>query len=350
MKRYNNVCNYLAQKTFDLKLVNKYKLQKEVYRDIREKFGLSAQFAIRIISKVVEVYKRDKTIKPQFRELGSIQYDQRNSRIGIDRVSIMTLEGRLKLATRIGGYQKATRFDRIRGQSDLVYRNGVFYLIVVVDTPQQQEYDTVDTLGIDFGIENIATDSDGQIFESKKIEENRQKYNRLRKGLQKTGTTSAKRKLKKISGKERRFKRDTNHVISKSIVSKAKGTIRAIAIENLRYIRSKVTVKIRKSQRDRHSKWAFGQLRFFIEYKAKREGVPLKVVNPKDTSRQCPSCQYIDKKNRKTRNDFECLQCGYKGMADYIAALNIRNTAAVNQPIVAPVFLGSYKPTCFSAG
>lgn len=76
----------------------------------------------------------------------------------------------------------------------------------------------------------------------------------------------------------------------------------------------------------------------------------MKVVNPKDTSRQCPSCQYIDKKNRKTRNDFECLQCGYKGMADYIAALNIRNTAAVNQPIVAPVFLGSYKPTCFSGG
>ncbi|MFZ0512021.1 MAG: hypothetical protein WAM14_10475 [Candidatus Nitrosopolaris sp.] len=51
------------------------------------------------ISKVVESYKRDK--KPWFRPFGAIQYDQRNSRISIDKVSIMTLQGRLKLATRL---------------------------------------------------------------------------------------------------------------------------------------------------------------------------------------------------------------------------------------------------------
>jgi putative transposase len=70
-----------------------------------------------------------------------------------------------------------------------------------------------------------------------------------------------------------------------------------------------------------------------------KEGrVPLKIVEPKNTSRQCPKCEYIDQKNRKSRNDFECLQCGYKEMADYVAALNIRNRAVVNQPIVAPFF------------
>jgi putative transposase len=344
MRRYNEAANFVADKAYALKLTNKYKLHKEVYREIRERFSLSSQFAVRIIGKVVEAYKRDKTVKPTFRELGAIQYDQRNSKVGIDRVSLITLQGgRIKLRTRVGEYQRA-RFDRVRGQSDLIYRNndGVFYLVVVVDVPEESEFDFSDTLalGIDLGIENIATDSDGHVFESKKIEQARNRYNRQRSSLQKRGTRSAKRKLKKMSGRERRFKRDVNHQISKAIVSKAKGTTRAIAMEDLKHIRSRVTVQKKRQKRDRHSKWAFGQLRQFVTYKARREGVPLRIVDSSNTSRQCPKCHYIDARNRKTRSLFRCLQCGYEAMADYVAATNIaaKGRAAVNQPIVAPLF------------
>jgi putative transposase len=174
---------------------------------------------------------------------------------------------------------------------------------------------------------------------SKNVERTRQHYSKQRSTLQKVGTKSAKTKLKKVSGKERRFKKDTNHVISKAIVSKAKGTNQTIALEDLTNIRLRTTV-FRRSQRDRHSKWSFGELRNFVTYKAKKEGVPLRIVNSKNTSRQCPSCEYIDRRNRKSRNDFECLQCGYKEMADYVAARNIaaKARAAVNQPIVAPLF------------
>ncbi|MGB8935778.1 MAG: transposase [Candidatus Nitrosopolaris sp.] len=161
----------------------------------------------------------------------AIQYDQRNSRISIDRVSIMTLQGRLVLTTRIGDYQRE-RFDMgiIKGQSDLIYRQGVFYLVVAQDVPEKSEYDPVDVLGIDLGIENISVDSDSQVFESKKTEHVRKRYSRLRSILQHIGTRSAKRKLKKLSGRERRFKKDVNHVISKAIISKAKSTARAIGI------------------------------------------------------------------------------------------------------------------------
>ena len=142
----------------------------------------------------------------------------------IDKVSIMTLQGRLRLATRIGEYQKA-RFDRVQGQRDSIYRNGVFYIIVVVDAPDKSEYIPIGVLGIDLGIENIAVDSDRQIFESKKVENTRQRYSRLRLHLQHVTTyNQQKRKLKKLSGKERGFKKDINHVISKAIISKAKGT------------------------------------------------------------------------------------------------------------------------------
>jgi transposase len=96
------------------------------------------------------------------RELGAIQYDQRNlSWKGLDKVYLSdnTVQGRIKLRTRIGEYQKS-RSDRIRGQADLIYKNGAFYLIAVVDAPEQSEFDPVETLGVDLGIENIATDSE----------------------------------------------------------------------------------------------------------------------------------------------------------------------------------------------
>jgi IS605 OrfB family transposase len=336
MKQYNKTANFLAEQAFRLKLANKIELQKRFYRQLREQFELSAQFAIRVISKVVEAYKRDKNIKPVFRELGAIQYDQRNlSWKGLDKVSLITLNGRIKLRTRTGEYQKS-RPDRIRGQADLIYRNDEFYLIAVVDAPEQSEFDPVGTLGVDLGIENIATDSDGQVFSGEKVEKVRKRYNKLRAGLQQAGTRSAKRHLKKISGREKRFKRNTNHVISKAIVSKAKGTTRAIALEDLSGIRSRATV--RRTRPDRHSKWSFGQLRQFIEYKAKREGVPVRTVDPRNTFRECPKCHNIDARNRPTRNHFKCTECGYEAMADYVAATNIAERAAVNPPIVAPLF------------
>src|SRR5690348_3068004 len=61
------------------------------------------------------------------------------------------------------------------------------------------------------------------------------------------------RHLKKLSGREARFKRNTNHAISKRIVQKAKANGQALAIEDLRHIRSRTEARLRKSQRSRHS-------------------------------------------------------------------------------------------------
>ncbi len=291
---------------------------------------------------MVEAYRHNKNVKPIFKELGAIQYDQRNlSWKGLDQVSMITLQGRIKLQTKVGEWQKA-RFSRIRGQADLIYRNGVFYLIAVVDAIEQSQFNPVGVLGVDLGIVNVATDSDGRVFTGEKTEQVRKRYNALRARLQKAGTRSAIRHLKKISGNEKRFKRDVNHCISKAIVSKAKGTTRAIALEDLRGIRSRATVG--HVQRDRHSKWSFGQLRRFVEYKARREGVPVRVVNPRDSSRTCPKCHNVDVRNRPERNEFKCTECGYEAMADYIAAINIAARAAVNQPIVVPLFSVATSP------
>jgi putative transposase len=165
---------------------------------------------------------------------------------------------------------------KILEECDLIRRNGIFYLIILRGVNETPEYDFKDILGVDLGINNIAVDSDKEIFDSRNVENSRQRYSRLRSVLQHVGTPSAKRKLKRLSSKERRFKKDTNHCIVKRIISKAKDTTRTIAIEDLKNIRSRVTV--RREQRDKHSKWAFGELREFLVYQTKREGVPLKKV------------------------------------------------------------------------
>ncbi len=154
-------------------------------------------------------------------------------------------------------------------------------------------------------------------------------------------------------GRKRRFKKDTNHVISKQVVSKAKGTTRLIALEDLKDIRSRV-VTVTHGQRDRPGKWAFSELRSFIEYKAKMNGVPIVAVDPRNTSRECPKCHSIDRKNRPSRDMFKCVRCGLEEMADYVAAKNIAARAVVknrvNQPIVAPTLTGSYNPTALVVG
>ncbi|MCL8208630.1 MAG: transposase [Actinomycetia bacterium] len=333
MERFNSACNFVAETAFRERTANKIRLQKIVYYDIRERFSLPAQMAVRVISKVAEAYKRDKSKQPVFREHGAIVYDQRVlSWKGLDRVSILTLRGRQVIPIVLGGYQKA-RLDRIRGQADLIYRDGTFYLAVVVEVPEPPPLQPDDWLGVDLGIVNIATDSDGDTYSGGHLNGLRKRHTKLRRRLQAKGTKSARRLLKKRRRKERRFAADVNHRIAKRLVAKAQGTGRGIALEDLKGIRERITVQ--KAQRRTQHSWAFHQLRSFIEYKARLFGVPVVLVDPRNTSRTCPACGLVDKRNRPTQASFQCVGCGFAGPADTIAAGNIARRAAVNQPHAA---------------
>jgi transposase len=90
-------------------------------------------------------------------------------------------------------------------------------------------------------------------------------------------------------------------------------------------------IRARKSERTRLHSWAFGQLQSFVLYKAKRAGVPVVFVDPRNTSRKCAVCDTVSKANRKTQAAFECIACGHTNNADANAAENIRR-AAVNLP------------------
>ncbi len=345
MEKFNEACNDIAKVAYHNETANKIRLQKIVYYRIREEYGLSSQMTVRAISKVCEAFKRDKSILCKFRPHGAMIFDPRIlSWKGLDRVSILTLKGRQIIPIQIGAYQKE-RFDRIKGQADLLLRDGVFYLAATIDAPEETPYDPVGTLGVDMGLVYLSYDSDGESHSGKQVDEVRERNARLKASLQSCGSKSAKRHLKRLSGKEARFKASVNHVVSKQLVAKAKDTQRRIAIENLSGIRRGVTV--RRSQRSRLHSWGFYQLRHFIEYKAQLNGVQVVPVYPRGTSHICPSCGVNEKANRPQRDVFKCIGCGYAGHADHVAAINIAARADVMQPIVSGAL---FEPTALSQG
>ncbi|MDW7730874.1 MAG: transposase [Methanolobus sp.] len=329
MEHFNNACNYISDFAYSNRVFSKFKLQKHLYYETREKFSLSSQLAVRALAKVAESYKVDKKVFHQFQLHGAVIYDQRILSINNDMVSILTLDGRIKTGIK---YRKGQNVDSRKGQTDLIYQNKEFYLQIVVDQPEEPPVNSEEFLGVDLGIVNIAATSDGKMYSGEKCQQVREKYAVIKAKLQSVGTYSAKQHLTKISKKERRFKKDTNHVISVDIVQTAKDTNRSIALEELTGIRERTTV--RKADRDKHHKWVFNELRNFIEYKAKIHGVIVRFVNPAYTSKQCSVCGHISDRNRKKQEVFSCQKCGHTENADYNASRNIASRAAINQPIV----------------
>jgi len=335
MRLTNACCDYMSKLAFERRIFGRFGLQKMAYREIRDAFPpLAAQVVIRAFAKVADAYTLDHDTLRTFKPLGAISYDIRIlSFKPVDKmISIWSVDGRLKIPFKCGKRQLELLQGK-RGAADLCLVKGRFYLFVACEVETPKPIDVHGVLGVDLGIVNIATDSDGQTYNGAAVEDNRRKFAHRRRNLQRKGTKSARRKLRGISGKQARFQRDTNHGISKRIVQKAQDTGRAIALENLGGIRDRVTV--RRRQRARHANWSFFQLRSFLEYKARQVGLPLVLVDPRNTSKMCPACGHIDSANRPNQSSFKCVRCGFADHADHTAAVNIAARAAVMRPMVS---------------
>ncbi len=325
--RFNAAADWIAGELFAREVSNKIEAQRLLYREIRERFELSAQTAILCIHRACEAYRRDKSVRPRFRKDAAITYDVRTMSFkGIDKVSLLTLDGRIIVPMVVTGYQ-AERIAHPKGQCDLLRaKDGKWFVFVTVDLPDGSPIEPDDFIGVDLGIANIATDSDGNRHSGQDVERVRRKHNLQRKRLQRRNTQGAKKKIRRMKDKEARFRRHQNHVISKAIVESAKCTDRGIALEDLDGIRERVTAR-GGDARNRLSGWAFAQLGSFIGYKAKLAGVPVVSVDPRNTSRTCAECGHCEQANRKSQGEFSCQACGHQAHADANAARNIRALA-----------------------
>ena len=330
MRRANEACNWISGKAWDEKVFRQFALHKIAYVKARAAFpDLSSQMVVRATAKVADAYKPDRETRRVFRPLGSIAYDQRILSWKADAASLWTLSGRQTIPFVCGEHQRALLAHE-RGEADLVLRGSKFYLFVSVEVPDVEEKKVLSWLGVDVGIVNVATTSDGDNFSGAHLNSLRARANRLRRKLQRKGTKSAKRLLRKRRLKEGRFSTHVNHCISKQIVATAERTSRGIALENLDGIRTRIRAS-RSQRRVLHS-WAFGDLQTKIAYKAARAGLPICHVDPRNTSRECRVCGHTEKANRKTRDMFACLSCGHTADADVNAAMVIARRAEVIRP------------------
>ncbi|WP_309505063.1 transposase [Streptomyces sp. KM273126] len=147
----------------------------------------------------------------------SWQYDART-------VSIWTVDGRMKgIRLACSPDQLKTLVAYRKGERDLVQRGGKWFLIATCEIPDPQVYEPVDFIGVDRGIVNLATTSDGSNYQGRHLSRYRRRQARKRAELQSRQTRSATRRLARRALKEKRHATHVNHRISKEIVSVAMG-------------------------------------------------------------------------------------------------------------------------------
>ncbi|MDQ1019476.1 RNA-guided endonuclease InsQ/TnpB family protein [Streptomyces afghaniensis] len=349
LRACNEAATWVSEVAFERGEFKNFALRKLTYEQVKSRWNLGAQAAQHPIKKTCDAYAtlkanlragrlgrpgstryRRATQKPvAFRLYGAQPYDDRmlSWQIAGRTVSVWTTGGRMKnVAFTASVEQLATLTLYRRGESDLVHRDGMWFLNATCEFPEAEpSTEPVDFLGIDLGIVNIATTSDGEIMAGRELNRIRIRERGLRTKLQKKNTPSARRRLKKRRRKEARRARDINHKIAKHVVAEAERTGRGIALEDLTGIRERV--RLRKPQRATHSSWSFAQLGQFIAYKARKAGVPVVHVDPAYTSRTCAECGHIDRANRVSQAWFACRSCGFVDRADRNSSRNIRARA-----------------------
>jgi putative transposase len=331
---FNAAATWIARVCWDEGITNTNTAHHQGYGETRRRFGLGAQLAVCARAKAVEAIKAVKAQRretgpqscPAFGPRGRVRYDARTYRLmSLDRVSLNPLEGRVVCRLVLGPRQHEMLGDPSWevGGADLVWREGTYYLHVTQSREALPDRESSDVLGVDWGIVNLATDSQGEHFTGAIIHLVRTRYHARRQRRQQCGTRNAKRRIRRMGRREARFQRTTNHCISKQIVQKVVVSRKAIALEDLNGIRERTPVR-REHRYERHS-WAFFQLRQYIAYKAAWAGIPVYLVDPRNTSRTCSRGGHCEKANRRSQAEFLCRNplCRQAMNADHNAAINI---------------------------
>lgn len=322
MKQYSNSAQTVADIGYNQCIDNKRVLHDATYKVIRELLDLPAQLVCSSRDKACEVLKsvfRKQRPKPEFKEFLAIRYDARSFSFKENEVSLCSIDGRIKIPINIPDYYRQYLAWNV-DSADLIYdcKHRMFLHVVVsrdIDISNLQR-SNIDFVGVDVGVNPIAVTSEKQFF-SNTMKNTMKRYEHLRIVLQAKGTKSAKRHLKKLSGREKRFKANVNHIISKAIVEKLDAGD-TIVLENIKHIR-----RGKKGKRWKWlHKWNFYQLRQFIEYKAIRKGINIVRVEPQNTSKRCSKCASMNTK--RVRGWFHCLDCGYRLNSHLNASFNIR--------------------------
>ena len=182
-------------------------------------------------------------------------------------------------------------------------------------------------MGIDLGLKipAVAVTKEGKTKFVGNGRQNKYIKRMHRATRKKLGKLKKEKAINKLNNKEQRWMQDTDHKVSRQLISFAKeNNVSVIRMEKLANIRN-TTRTSRKNEKNLHT-WSFYRLAKFIEYKAILEGIKVEYVNPKYTSQTCPAC---GKKNKAKDRKYQC-SCGFKKHRDMVGAINI-----ISAPVVS---------------
>lgn len=348
LKAFADACNYVNEQVKP-GITSKTTIQNLVYQDIRARFGLSANQAVRVCARVGANRKTAKSKCDTVKSFSptSADYDARifDFREKDQTVSLTLLGSRERIPVVLANYQAGKLKGHKPTSAQLCkHSDGRFYMHIQVtdEAPDPPKGDKV--IGVDVGRRDIAVTSEGDKWDGKETTATKDKFARVRASLQRKaskGTRSTRRRarevLKRLSGRERRYQTWLNHNISKLIVLSALQHNAIIAIEDLTGIRERTNELPRnKTERRRSNSWAFFQLRLFLSYKSVKYGVKLIAVNPAYTSQTCHKCLHIHPvkgKSYRSGKSFKCGHCGNHSDADENGSKVISIVGAAVNPL-----------------
>ncbi|MBI4145230.1 IS200/IS605 family element transposase accessory protein TnpB [Candidatus Woesearchaeota archaeon] len=361
VRQYATAFNAVAAAGWKTKTTNGVKLHQQTYRSLRVALDLPSQLVISARMKAVEALKSARERAKQGRKVGcpqtakpAIRFDARSYRFDWNGIVHLTvIGGRIKVAFLLDRHSET--FKGLKTHSaDFVRKPKGWFLHVVVEKEVPDVQETGKTVGVDRGVKRPAVTSDGQFLGNPRWRAVEERFLALRRRLQGKGTRSARRHLARLNDRLARFHRDCDHVLSKRLVrSVSPGD--TLVFEDLTNIRDNAKACGKANRRRLHS-WSFARLGSFVSYKAALRSVNIAAVNPRDTSRRCPMCGWIDKKNRRTQSTFRCVRCGYERNADLVGSWNIRDRheglwspvseapGRVNSPNVEGMHISSASP------
>ena len=323
--QFREACQMVLDYGFSEHVFNKNKLNRATYKSIRREIpALPSALVQTARDAASESLKQTKLETRIHRKSMTIRYDRRTFKFYPDShtISLTTVNGRLVFPVAHSPLIEEYRGEYTNAQLYIDTNHRKMSVMVQVEMPdrdvEKKSHKEIKGIGIDRGIKNIAVLSNNMFFNARELRSVKGRYRHNRSELQHVGTRSAHRKLKELSGRERRFVQNTNHIIWKQIVNLP---YNVIALEMLE------TTKMSNKKNGRRfngmlGSWSPFQLEQFIEYKAEYAGKTVIYVNPRYTSQRCSSCGYINKNNRKG-STFHCLNCNFELNADLNAARNI---------------------------
>ncbi len=335
VEAFRNGCNHVSRRVEGGHRVNTIALIATCYGDLRD--TLPSQMAQTVVRTVVGVWRSCKRNgsrgrPPRFRRVVACYQNNRDwSLTGDDRVSIKTLSSRVKL-----GYQTSplgreqllsAKETGGLGGARLVKKRKGWFLDVSVTLPDPPTYEPLTPIGVDLGINILAVarapHARPLMIRRGRVKHYRTQSHHLRQRLQRKGTPSGRRVLRRISGREKRFVLDQARVAAKRIVEYAARYDRPIIVlEDLEGIRD-AKARGKEGRRRLHS-WEHRMTQECIRNNAEEHGIPIVFVKPAYSSQACPDCGHTERANRNGPW-FHCRACGYQNHADVIGATNVQH-------------------------